>query len=58
MTVPQRSGGPSGPEAHGWLGQALDGTVAANGPSAVFVGDRDFPRALRGPRTVTASFFS
>ena len=45
-----------GPEAHGWLGRALDGTVAANGPSAVFVGDRDLPLALRGRRTVTASF--
>src|SRR5262249_26126146 len=45
-----------GPESHGWLGRALDGSGAASGPSAIFVGDRDLPRALRGRRTVTASF--
>ncbi len=45
-----------GPEVHGWLGRALDGTGVTNGPSAVFVGDRDLPRAVRGRRTVTASF--
>ncbi|HZW34854.1 MAG TPA: DUF1501 domain-containing protein, partial [Isosphaeraceae bacterium] len=44
------------PEVHGWLGRALDGAGIANGPSAVFVGERDLPRALRGRRTVTASF--
>jgi uncharacterized protein (DUF1501 family) len=46
----------SGPEVHGWLGRALDGTGVSSGPSAVFVGDRDLPRALRGRRTITASF--
>ena len=51
-----------GPEFHGWLGRALDGIGAADpataplGPSAVFIGERDLPRALRGRRTVTASF--
>ena len=46
-----------GPEVHGWLGRALDGSAAPRaGPSAVFVGERDLPRALRGRRTVTASF--
>jgi uncharacterized protein (DUF1501 family) len=51
-----------GPESHGWLGLALDRTEAGEralapvGPSAVFVGERDLPRALRGRRTVTASF--
>jgi uncharacterized protein (DUF1501 family) len=51
-----------GPEFHGWLGQALDGIAASKppnsplGPSAVFIGERDLPRALRGRRTVTASF--
>src|SRR5262249_14325887 len=51
-----------GPEFHGWLGRALDGIVAdrpdspPTGPSAVFIGERDLPRALRGRRTVTASF--
>jgi uncharacterized protein (DUF1501 family) len=51
-----------GPELHGWLGQALDGIAASKpansplGPSAVFIGERDLPRALRGRRTVTASF--
>jgi uncharacterized protein (DUF1501 family) len=51
-----------GPEFHGWLGRALDGVAAAKpassplGPSAVFIGERDLPRALRGRRTVTASF--
>jgi uncharacterized protein (DUF1501 family) len=52
----------SGPEFHGWLGRALDGIGAAEpassplGPTAVFIGERDLPRALRGRRTVTASF--
>jgi uncharacterized protein (DUF1501 family) len=51
-----------GPESHGWLGRALDGTASGEragapvGPSAVFVGERDLPRALRGRRTVTTSF--
>jgi len=45
-----------GPEGHGWLGRALDGAGLTGGPAAVFVGDRDLPRALRGRRTVTASF--
>ena len=51
-----------GPESHGWLGRALDGIAAGEragapvGPSAVFIGERDLPRALRGRRTVTASF--
>jgi uncharacterized protein (DUF1501 family) len=51
-----------GPESHGWLGRALDGSAAGEragapvGPSAVFIGERDLPRALRGRRTVTASF--
>src|SRR5438128_10570817 len=45
-----------GPEVHGWLGRALDGASVANGPSAVFVGERDLPRALRGRRTLAASF--
>jgi uncharacterized protein (DUF1501 family) len=51
-----------GPEFHGWLGRALDGIGAGKpataplGPSAVFIGERDLPRALRGRRTVTASF--
>jgi len=45
-----------GPEVHGWLGRALDGAGLTDGPAAVFVGDRDLPRALRGRRTVTASF--
>ena len=50
------------PEFHGWLGRALDGigagmpASASLGPSAVFIGERDLPRALRGRRTVTASF--
>ncbi len=51
-----------GPEFHGWLGRALDGVSAAKpassplGPSAVFIGERDLPRALRGRRTMSASF--
>src|SRR6516164_1012918 len=45
-----------GPEVHGWLGRALDGAGIADGPAAVFVGERELPRALRGRRTVTASF--
>jgi uncharacterized protein (DUF1501 family) len=51
-----------GPEFHGWLGRALDGIAPGNpassplGPSAVFIGERDLPRALRGRRTVAASF--
>ena len=51
-----------GPAFHGWLGRALDGigggkpATASLGPSAVFIGERDLPRALRGRRTVTASF--
>jgi uncharacterized protein (DUF1501 family) len=51
-----------GPESHGWLGRALDGIAAGEragapvGPSAVFVGERDLPRALRGRRSVTTSF--
>jgi uncharacterized protein (DUF1501 family) len=51
-----------GPESHGWLGRGLDGIAASEragapvGPSAVFIGERDLPRALRGRRTVTASF--
>jgi uncharacterized protein (DUF1501 family) len=45
-----------GPEVNGWLGRALDGAGVTGGPAAVFVGDRDVPRALRGRRTVTASF--
>jgi uncharacterized protein (DUF1501 family) len=54
--------GNPGPEFHGWLGRALDAVAAAKpassplGPSAVFIGERDLPRALRGRRTVTASF--
>jgi uncharacterized protein (DUF1501 family) len=56
-----RPDGP-GPEVHGWLGRALDGIGGGKpegpplGPSAVFVGERDLPRALRGRRTITASF--
>jgi uncharacterized protein (DUF1501 family) len=52
----------SGADVHGWLGRALDGigpgspSRAALGPGAVFVGERDLPRAVRGRRTVTASF--
>ena len=48
----------TGPEVHGWLGRALDGIAGGkpDGPSAVFIGERDLPRALRGRRTVTASF--
>lgn len=51
-----------GPAAHGWLGCALDGIAAGDRagaavePSAVFIGERDLPRTLRGRRTVTASF--
>jgi uncharacterized protein (DUF1501 family) len=51
-----------GPEVHGWLGRALDGIGGGKpdgpprGPSAVLIGERDLPRALRGRRTVTASF--
>lgn len=51
-----------GPASHGWLGLALDGVAAGEragapvGPSAVFIGERELPRALRGRRTVTASF--
>jgi uncharacterized protein (DUF1501 family) len=45
-----------GPVVHGWLGRALDGAGVPAGPAAVFVGDRDLPRALRGRRTLTASF--
>ncbi len=51
-----------GPESHGWLGLALDGIAAGHragepmGPSAVFIGERDVPRALLGRRAVTASF--
>jgi uncharacterized protein (DUF1501 family) len=45
-----------GPEVHGWLGRALDGAGIADGPAAVFVGERELPRALRGRRTITASF--
>src|SRR6516165_3700139 len=45
-----------GPEVHGWLGRALDGAGIADGPAAVFVGERELPRALRGRRAVTASF--
>jgi uncharacterized protein (DUF1501 family) len=45
-----------GPEVHGWLGRAFDGAGVTGGPAAAFVGDRDLPRALRGRRTVTASF--
>jgi uncharacterized protein (DUF1501 family) len=45
-----------GPEVNGWLGRALDAAGSTSGPSAVFVGERDLPRALRGRRTLTASF--
>jgi uncharacterized protein (DUF1501 family) len=46
-----------GPEVHGWLGRALDrGSGDVPGPAAVFIGERDLPRALRGRRAVTASF--
>ena len=40
----------------GWAAPSTASGVSASGPSAVFVGDRDLPRALRGRRTVTASF--
>jgi uncharacterized protein (DUF1501 family) len=51
-----------GHDGHGWLGRALDaagggaGVGAAHGPAAVFVGERELPRSLRGRRAVTASF--
>jgi uncharacterized protein (DUF1501 family) len=51
-----------GPTSQGWLGLALDGGAAGEragapvGPAAVFIGERELPRALRGRRTVTASF--
>jgi uncharacterized protein (DUF1501 family) len=45
-----------GPEVYGWLGRAFDSAGATLGPAAVFVGERELPRALRGRRTVTASF--
>ena len=41
----------------GWAGPSTAPPASSpTGPSAVFVGDRDLPRALRGRRTVTASF--
>jgi uncharacterized protein (DUF1501 family) len=51
-----------GPESHGWLGLTLDGIAGREraglsvGPAAVFIGERDLPRALRGRRAVAASF--
>jgi uncharacterized protein (DUF1501 family) len=46
-----------GRKGHGWLGRALDtASGSSQGPAAVFVGDRDLPRALQGRRTVTASY--
>jgi uncharacterized protein (DUF1501 family) len=51
-----------GPDVQGWLGRALDGVGGGRtdgaplGPTAVFVGERELPRALRGRRTITASF--
>ena len=45
-----------GPEVHGWLGRALDGSGVPGGLAAIFAGDRELPRALRGRRTMTASF--
>jgi uncharacterized protein (DUF1501 family) len=48
---------PEGRKGHGWLGRALDTASGVhNGPAAVFIGDRDLPRALQGRRTATASF--
>ena len=50
-----------GPESTaGWAAPSTASRPASAsapvGPSAVFIGERDLPRALRGRRTVTASF--
>jgi len=46
-----------GSRGHGWLGRALDRSkIVGHGPDAVFIGDRDLPRALQGRRTETASY--
>jgi uncharacterized protein (DUF1501 family) len=48
---PEEGGG------NGWLGNALDSKPSAGGgPGAVFIGDRDQPRALVGRRAVVATF--
>jgi uncharacterized protein (DUF1501 family) len=48
---------PEGRKSHGWLGSALDAASGVSqGPAAVFIGDRDLPRALQGRRTLTASY--
>ncbi len=44
------------PESNGWLGRALDVKPDGRGPSAIFVGQRELPRRLRGRRAITASF--
>jgi uncharacterized protein (DUF1501 family) len=44
------------PEFDGWLGRSLDSASVGEGPSAIFIGNRELPRALRGRRAVTASF--
>lgn len=42
---------------NGWLGSALDSLPAKkDGPSAVFIGDREQPRSLRGRRANVATF--
>lgn len=45
-----------GPASNGWLGRALDAIPARRDPSAVFIGRRELPRALRARRAITASF--
>jgi uncharacterized protein (DUF1501 family) len=47
----------AGLKGHGWLGRALDQSSAlAHGPGAVFIGERELPRALMGRRVETASY--
>ncbi len=45
-----------GPASNGWLGRALDAIPGRRDPSAVFIGRRELPRALRSRRAITASF--
>lgn len=45
-----------GPASNGWLGRALEAIPGRRDPSAVFVGRRELPRALRARRAITASF--
>ncbi|MHB1558387.1 MAG: DUF1501 domain-containing protein [Isosphaeraceae bacterium] len=45
-----------GPTSNGWLGRALDAIPNRREPSAVFIGRRELPRALRARRAITASF--